>query len=198
MTNRTYIPPRRQVGGPAATPGARVPLRGLGTPPDCGPYYSQWGLPITTPAPGTITPPDQTAPPDNKERWHSFGSIVAPAPGTSLALITGASFTCPNGHQAKCVGLVVEYIGTGFVQGDATLLFYSLRLNGAQFIRDYAKIPNTLGDLSAGPWPVPAAIKLSPNDLLEVLVTVPGGSTIGTGGTNRVHGHILGYYWPNQ
>jgi hypothetical protein len=169
MTNRTYIPPRRQVGGPAATPGARVPLRGLGTPPDCGPYYSQWGLPITT-----------------------------PAPGTSLALITGASFTCPNGHQAKCVGLVVEYIGTGFVQGDATLLFYSLRLNGAQFIRDYAKIPNTLGDLSAGPWPVPAAIKLSPNDLLEVLVTVPGGSTIGTGGTNRVHGHILGYYWPNQ
>lgn len=196
MTTRTYIPPARQVGGPGR-PAVRVPLRGLGEPPNCGPYYSQWGLPITTPAPGTITPPDQTAPPDNKERWHSFNSIVAPAPGTLLAPIT--SFLCPNGHQAKCVGLVVEYIGTGFVQGDAvTGLFFSIRLNGAQFVRDYSSIPNTLGDLSAGPWPIPAAIKLSPNDLLEVLVTVPGGSVIGTGGTNRMHGHILGYYWPNQ
>jgi hypothetical protein len=183
--SRTYIPPSRQV--------RRTP--GIGEAPNCGPYYDQSVLPSTGAPPGTIAPPDQ-GPPDNKERWHSFNSIVAPAAGTSNALIT--SFLTPNGHQAKTVGLVVEYIGTGFVQGDPTLLFFSLRLNGAQFVRDYQRIPNTLGDLSAGPWPIPAAIKLAPNDLLEVLVTVPGGSTIGTGGTNRVHGHILGYYWPNQ
>jgi hypothetical protein len=182
---RTFVPPGRQLSR----------LRGIGEIPDCGPYADQMVLPSTQAAPGTISTGTNSTP-DNKERWHSFNSIVAPAAGTLNALIT--SFTCPIGHQAKTVALLVEYIGTGFTQGDATLLFFSLRLNGTQFIRDYQQIPNTLGDLSAGPWPIPAGIKLSPNDLLEVLVTVPIGSTIGTGGTNRMHGHILGYYWPNS
>lgn len=182
VTRRAVIPTGRQV------------LGDLGTPPDCAPYYKQRGLPGSAPA-GTIGATD-VAPPDNRERFHSFNSIVAPAAGTTNAVIT--SFTCPIGHQAKVVGILVNYIGGAWVEGDPTLIYFSLRLNGAQFVRDYSQIPNQLGDLAAGPWPVPGAIKLAPNDLLEVLVTVPGGSTIATGGTNRVHGHLLGWYWPNQ
>ena len=180
---RAYIGPRDRALGT------------LGEAPDCAPYYSQRSLPKTGTSAGQIGGPPGP-PPDNRERFHSFASIVAPAPNSSNVFIT--SFTCPQGHQAKVVGILVHYEGSGFVEGDATMLFFSLRLNGAQFVRDYASIPNTLGSLPSGPWPVPAAIKLAPNDLLEVLVSVPAGSPIGTGGNNRMHGHLLGYYWPNQ
>jgi hypothetical protein len=179
---RTYIPPRRQA------------LGSIGEPPACGPFYDQPTLPNNGVEAGAIGPPANPA--DSRQRFHRFNSIVCPAAGTSLALIT--SYTVPDGHRAFAVGLLLRYEGTGFVEGDATLLFFSIRLNGASFVPDYASIPNTLGSLTAGPWPLPGRLKLFAADLVEILVTVPGGSTIATGGTNRVHGHLTGYYEPNQ
>jgi len=177
--SRTYIPPR---------------LRGLAAPPNCDPYYKQPHLPLIA---GTAIGTPATNPPlmsDLRERFHKFASIVTPAAGSTNTLIT--SYTVPAGSLARVVGLLFFYQGAGFIEGDATLLYWSLRLNGAGYIRDYDVIPNTLGSLTSGPWPVPAGINLNAGDLLEVLVTVPGGSTITTGGTTRVHGHLLGYYWP--
>lgn len=179
MSTRRYIP-QSQRGG-------------LGTPPDCAPFYDQQHLPLVKPTIGA-PPVSGGPPPDQRQRFHAFDSIVCPAANTSNTLIV--AYTVPEGHQAKVVGLHVGYVGSGFVEGDEALLFFSIRLNGASFVQDYATIPNTLGSLTSGPWPVPAAIKLFAKDLIEILVTVPLGSTIGTGGTNRVHGHLVGYYWP--
>lgn len=176
---RTYVPRRRQM---------------MGEIPNCGPYYNQPVLPRNSP--GTIPPASSNPvePVDPRERFHKFNSIVTPAVGTSNALIT--SYTVPLAHQAAVVGLLVHYEGVGFVEGDATMLFFALRLNGAQFVSDYSSIPNTLGDLKAGPWPIPGRLKLFAGDLLEVLVSIPLASPIGVGGTNRCHGHLVGYYWP--
>lgn len=185
MAARSYIRPGRQLA-PA--------LGHLGTPPDCGPFYEQPSLPSQGVAAGSIAGPAN--PTDARQRFHRFASIVCPAAATSLALIT--SYTVPDGHRAFAVGLLVHYEGTGFVEGDATLLFFSIRLNGASFVPDYASIPNTLGSLTSGPWPLPGRLKLFAADVVEILVTVPAGSTIATGGTNRVHGHLTGYYEPNQ
>jgi hypothetical protein len=177
-TKRRYIPPSQ---------------RGIGTPPDCAPYYDQQHLPLVKPAIG-MPPGPGGPPPDQRQRFHVFDSIVAPAANTSNTLVVG--YTVPDGHQAKVVGIHVGYVGTGFVEGDEALLFFSVRLNGTSFVENYAVIPNTLGSLTSGPWPIPAAIKLFAKDLIEILISVPAGSAIGTGGTNRMHGHLLGYYWP--
>ena len=178
MSDRRYIPPSQ---------------RGMGAPPDCVPFYDQAHLPLVKPAIGTPQGPGGP-PPDQRQRFHVFNSIVAPALGTSNALVV--SYTVPEGHQAKVVGLHVGYVGTGFVEGDAALLFFSIRLNGTSFVENYSSIPNTLGSLTSGPWPVPAAIKLYSKDLIEILISVPLASTIGVAGTNRMHGHLVGYYWP--
>ncbi len=178
MKNRTYIP---------------ASARGMGAPPDCAPFYDQQHLPLVKPPIGTPQGPGGP-PPDQRQRFHAFSSIVAPAANTSLSQIV--SYTVPEGHQAKVVGLHVGYVGSGFVEGDVALLFFSIRLNGASFVENYASIPNTLGSLTSGPWPVPAAIKLFAKDIIEILVSVPAGSTITTGGTARMHGHLVGYYWP--
>jgi hypothetical protein len=170
----------------------------LGEVPACGPYYNQPGLPRVS-QPGSISP-DGTAPHDNRARFRQFNSIVAPAAGTSNAVIT--QYTVPDGHQSGVLGLMLQYVATvppgGFIQGDATVLFFSLRLNGAQFIRNYQTIPNTLGSFDSGPWPIPGKIKLFAGDLLEILATVPGGSGLATGGTNRLHGHLVGFEEPIQ
>lgn len=178
--SRTFIPPQS---------------RGLGAPPGCDPYYEQRHLPLV--APGPVGTPGATGAlsSDLRERFHSFASIVTPAANNLNQLIVG--FTVPASSQAAIVGIACFYVGTGFVEGDSTLLFFSLRLNGAGFIRDYQTIPNTLGGLANGPWPVPGKIKLNAGDLVEFLVSVPAGSTITTGGTTRCHAHMLGYYWPS-
>jgi len=155
-------------------------------------YTTQPHLPFRGPlgvAPGL--PP---TPKDERKRFHQFNSIVAPVAGSLLQTIT--VYTCPTGHEAKVVGLFCGYVGSGFVEGDATLLYFSIRLNGASYIQDYAQIPYTLGSLTSGPWPVPAGIQLAPGDTLEFLVSVPGGSAIATGAPNRCHGHFVGTYRP--
>jgi hypothetical protein len=160
----------------------------------CDVYQRQLVLPrVLGPGPAAAGAVNPSAP-SNRERFHAFNSIVTPAAGTTNSLVV--SFQVPSGHNCEVIGLLNFYSGTGFIEGDATLLYFSLRLNGAGFVRDYAVIPNTLGSLSSGPWPVIGKLKLVAGDLLEYLVTVPVGSTIATGGTNRVHSHILGYYWP--
>lgn len=169
----------------------------LGEAPACGPYYNQTGLPRIS-EPGSIAP--DTSNHDNRARFHVFNSISAPAAGAGATVIT--SYTVPDGHQSSVLGLLLYYIaatGTGnFVQGDATVLFFSLRLNSAQFVRNYQTIPNTLGSFDGGPWPIPGKLKLFAGDLLEILVTVPGGSGLVTGGSNRVHGHLVGFEEPIQ
>jgi hypothetical protein len=166
--------------------------RGLGTPPNCEPYYDQRSLPRRM-QPGAIAP---VAPldVDNFERFHAFGSIVCPGATGVATLVT--SVTIPTGNQGKVVGLICFYDGSGNVEGRASDLFFSLRVNGSQFVRDYQTIPNTLGSLSSGPFPIPRAIKLFGGDLLELLVTVPIASPIATGAPNRMNGHLVGYYWP--
>ena len=181
-STRTYIRPGRQA------------LGHIGEPPPCGPFYEQPSLPSHGVQAGSIGLPPN--PQDSRQRFHRFGSIVCPAVATSLTLIT--SYTVPDGHRAFGVGLLLRYEGTGFVEGDVALLFFSIRLNGASFVPDYASIPNTLGSLTSGPWPLPGRLKLFAADLVEILVTVPAGSTIATGAPNRVHGHLTGYYEPNQ
>lgn len=181
IPTRTYIPKSR---------------RALGEAPDCGPYQNQPGLPRIS-SPGTISP-DSPLPGDNRSRFHQFNSIVAPVAGTSNAVIT--QYTVPDGHQSGVFGLLLQYVATtppgGFIEGDATILFFSLRLNGLQFVRNYAVIPNTLGSFDGGPWPIPGRLKLFAADLLEILATVPGASPLATGGTNRLHGHLVGYETP--
>lgn len=179
--NRRYIPPR---------------LQGMGAPPPCDTFYDQPHLPLRNNPAGVVGPPMPGAPMDDqRQRFHAFNSIATPAAGTTNQLIV--SYTVPNGHDAKVVGLLVRYEGSGFTEGVSTLLYFSIRLNGTTFVQNYDVIPNTLGSLTAGPWPIPSAIRLSPNDLIEVLVTVPGGSTIVTG-TTRCHGHLVGWYAPQS
>ena len=169
----------------------------LGEVPACGPYYSQPGLPRVD-TPGQIQPAG--TPQDNRARFHQFNSIVAPAAGSPITLIT--SYTVPDGHHSGVLGLLLQYVAAvppgGFIQGDPTVMFFSLRLNGLQFVRNYQTIPNTLGSFDSGPWPIPGKIKLFSGDLLEILVTVPGGSGLATGGTNRFHGHLVGFEEPIQ
>lgn len=179
---RTYTPKRRQV------------LGSVGEIPNCEPYYDQPVLPRNTP--GSIPPASSNPvePQDTRQRFHRFGAVVTPAANTSFFQI--CEYDVPQAHQAAVVGLLVHYEGTGFVEGDPTLLFFSLRLNGNQFVSDYDIIPNTLGSLPAGPWPIPGRLKIFAGDRLEILVSVPAGSTIATGGTTRCQGHLVGYYWP--
>lgn len=190
MDSRTAVPRRRQMLGAAGAPAARAPIN------NCEPYLDQPVLPRNSP--GTIPPADSnpTEPQDTRQRFHRFASIVCPAPANVFTQI--CEYDVPLGHQAAVVGLLVHYEGTGFVEGDASLLFFALRLNGNQFVSDYNSIPNTLGSLPAGPWPIPGRLKIFAGDKLEILVQVPVGSTIATGGTNRVHGHLVGYYWPTS
>jgi hypothetical protein len=187
MSDRRYIPPKRQI---------------LGEVPPCDPYYDQRSLPRSS-TPGMLSIPAASGgggTSQTRERFHKFGSIIAPVAGTLNAPIT--SYTVPDGHQAAVVGLMLKYSPAtppgGFVEGDSTLLFFSLRLNGSQFVSDYDSIPNDLGDFLSGPWPLPGKLNLFAADLLEILVTVPVGSTIDVAGNNRFHGHLIGYYWPNQ
>ena len=180
LTVRTLVrPPRRQL---------------LGDLPNCAPYYDQLRMP-TALQPGQLAP----APPqDLRQRFHAFNSIIAPVAGTSLALIT--SYVVPAAHLASIVGIMLQYIGTPAPppEGDATQYFFSVRLNSVQMVPFWSNIPNTLGNFDNGPWPVPGKLNLFASDLVEVLVTVPGGSTIATGSPNRFHAHLLGYYWPNS
>jgi len=166
--------------------------RGVGAAPDCEEFYDQRHLPLVRP--GIGVPQAGGPPPDQRQRFHAFNALQTPAANTLNSVIV--SYTVPNGHEARVVGLLVNYVGTGFTEGIATLLYFSLRLNGSTMVQQYDVIPNTLGSLTAGPWPIPAAIRLAANDLIEVLVSVPAGSTITTGGTTRCHGHLLGYYKP--
>lgn len=179
MDTRTVVPRRRQV---------------LGSIPDCAPYYDQPVLPRN--APGSIPPASSnpTEPQDTRQRFHRFASIVCPAPAAVFTQI--CVYEVPLAHQAAVVGLHLNYIGGAWVQGDPAQIFFALRLNGNQFVSDYDLIPNQLGSLPAGPWPIAGRLKIFAGDRLEVLVQVPVGSTLATGGTNRVHGHLIGYYWP--
>ena len=164
--------------------------RGVGVAPDCGEFYDQPHLPLLRPGIGVPGGP----PPDQRQRFHAFNALQTPAAGTTNALVV--SYTVPNGHEGRVVGLLVSYVGTGFTEGIATLLYFSLRINGTTYVQQYDVIPNTLGSLTAGPWPIPAAIRLAANDTIEVLVTVPLASTITVGGTTRCHGHLVGFYRP--
>lgn len=175
MSNRTYVKP------------------GMGVAPDCGEFYDQPHLPVVRGAIGVPAAPGGP-PPDQRQRFHAFNALTTPAAGTTNSLIV--SYQIPVGHEGRVVGLLLRYEGSGFTEGISTLLYFSVRLNGSSFVQQYDVIPNTLGSLTSGPWPIPACIKLAANDLIELLVTVPGGSTITTGGTTKCHGHLIGYYRP--
>ncbi|TAJ99763.1 hypothetical protein EPO44_10200 [bacterium] len=105
------------------------------------------------------------------------------------------SYQVQEGYAAVLVGLVNLYSGTGYTQGTATLLTWKLRLDQTEDVQFYENILMDHGNL-ATPWPVPGGIRLKSGQLLELRVTVPVGSTIGVGGTNRNIGVLMGWEWP--
>jgi len=134
-------------------------------------------------------------PPQVSEYIHNRGSIVCPDAGTTDTVIT--SYRVQPGYAAVLTYVLFEYRGaTDPIQGDATSLYYSLRLDGSLFLRDFAQITTQLGSLTHGPYPIPGAIPLRAGQTVEGLVTVPAASGVATGDPNRVFCHLLGWQWP--
>src|SRR3989304_3594854 len=126
----------------------------------------------------------------NSQYIHRRAALVCPAAGTTDEPIV--DYTCPAGFRSVITQLVLPYIGSNPpVEGLATDLYYSLRLNSGDFVRDFAQGTTHLGPLDL-PYPVPDGIRLSAGNYLEALVTVPLTSGVATGGTNYVHAHLLG------
>ena len=136
--------------------------------------------------------------PKTAQYIHERGSLAVPDADGLFHVIV--SFTCQPGYAAAVSHLLVNFTGPGAppVEGDATSLFYALRVNSMYFPRNFGTINSSLGSLSHGPYPVPGAIRLKDGETLEGLGNVPIGSGVGTGAPNFVHCHLIGWQWPDR
>jgi hypothetical protein len=133
---------------------------------------------------------------------HRRGVLVVPAAAIAPAdptegIIT--SYTVPNGWLFLLTHILLQYMGATAAadfEGLETELFYTLRVDGRQFPDDFGTINTSLGGLSQGPYPISGGIQFSGGNLVELVVNVPSGSMIATGGTNRVFGHLIGWARP--
>lgn len=125
---------------------------------------------------------------------HLFvgSSIVCPAVGTTNTLV--AEYIVPAGFRAVITHVLNQYAGSGFVEGDEALLYWTILLN-SRSVRGFNQIAWSMGSLADGPYPVPWKIRLKATDILRYVVTVPAGSAIGTGAPNRVICHFVGGEW---
>jgi hypothetical protein len=133
--------------------------------------------------------------PQTGQHIHQRGSLVVPVAGTAATIIT--TYTVPLGFAALFTDVLLVYIGDAPpIEGDVSQLFYTLQLRGGQNVKDFEQVACTLGSLTNGPYPIRGGIGLVDGALLDALVTVPAGSPVGTGATNRVHAHLIGWEWP--
>ena len=135
-----------------------------------------------------------SVPTQNSDYVHRRGALVVPAPNNLNQLVV--SYRVPEAFEAVLTHLVFLFTGTtGPDPGDATQLYYSLRVNGSYMARDFAQVATSLGSLEI-PYPVPGGMLLSAGTLIEGLVSVPNASPISTGAGNYAHIHLLGWQWP--
>ena len=138
------------------------------------------------------TPYPWLFPPPAGKTVKKIGGIVTPAAGVLLSVVT--SYQVPEGHDAVIVGVFHTYVGSGFVQASPGSLLWYVRVDAA-VLPDFDAMSYDLGAIST-PWPVPSGIRLESGQLVEYLVSVPGGSPITTGGNNRNLAGLIGWEWP--
>jgi hypothetical protein len=124
---------------------------------------------------------------------HKRGSLVMPAPNNALQLIT--QYKVPTGQLATLTHVVLMYSGSGFIPGDATNLYFSLRLDSTYMLQDFEAVVTNLGSFEL-PFPIPGGVRLRAQQLVEALVTVPAGSPVSTGAGSYAHAFLIGYQWP--
>ena len=133
--------------------------------------------------------------PQTGQFFHRRAAIVAPAADGSENVIV--AYTVPKGFNAILTHLLVTYTGdTPPLQGVVTDILYAMRIDGTSYAKDFGEIVTSLGSFDSGPYPIPGGLEVGGNVLVELTVIVPAGSPIAVGGTNRVHGHLLGWEWP--
>lgn len=138
------------------------------------------------------TPYPWLFPPPAARTIRKVAGIVTPVAGTLLSLVT--SYQVPDGHDAVIVGVFHTYVGSGFVQATSAALLWYIRVDGA-VLPDFDAMNTDLGAIST-PWPVPSGVRLQSGQLVEYLVSVPGGSPISVGGNNRNLAGLIGWEWP--
>lgn len=119
---------------------------------------------------GFASGPPWIYPPDNFQGFDSANSILTPAVGAGDTVVL--SFKVPFGWDGVIRRLSHNYAGGGFLQGSGAII-WRLRING-QIVRNYDAITMEWGTIQQ-PRLIDG-IRIYSSQLVEYLVTVPGGS----------------------
>ena len=140
-----------------------------------------------------VQQPWVSMPPDG-EPFNSIGAIEAPAPSAGVLSVV-VSLRVGYGWEGIIKRFGHFYLGDAFIPGTGAIL-WSIRMNGARFLRGLANLDVPIGSLESGGWPVEGGFRIFSNDLVEYLVTIPAASPVATGNGNRVFAWLQGYLYP--
>lgn len=130
----------------------------------------------------------------NSRHVFAQGSLLVPATGPASVIF---NYSVQDGMRFSLRGIVFAFNGSGWAEGTATGLSFTLQVlaAGQRNVEGFANILTQLGSL-AQPYPILGRLEFAPNDQLQVTVQNGGGVT--TGPAQTVTAHLVGHQYPNS
>lgn len=130
----------------------------------------------------------------NSRHVFAQGSILVPGAGPASVIF---NYSVQDGMRFSLRGLVFAFNGTGWSEGTATGLSFTLQVlaAGTRNVEGFANVLTELGSLQQ-PYPILGRLEFAPNDQLQVLIANGGG--VATGPAQTVTAHLVGHQYPNS
>lgn len=129
---------------------------------------------------------------------HVLANASVPVPNGAGSFVTVVSFQVPDGWRFSLRGVVFGFNGTGWNQGTANGLSFTLVADsaGPRNVDFLQGVTTELGS-SLQPYPILGRLEFEPLDILSVVLTNVGG-VVAAGPPNSVYAHLVGHTYPNS
>ena len=122
-----------------------------------------------------------------------------PLPAAGAGAVQILTYQVPSGLRFSLRGIVFAFFGTGWNEGVAPGLSFTLQVQAAG-IRQVDFLNNVTTHLGSPdfPYPIMGRLEFAPLDILIVTVTNAVGSGIAAGPPNTAVAHLVGHTYPNS
>ena len=128
-----------------------------------------------------------------------FENGVIPLPDISGGSPVSAqviTYQVPDGWRFSLRGIVLDFIGSGWVEGSGDLVFnVEVQAAGIRNLEFLGNVKTVIGSRVDGPYPILGRMEFAPLDILVVNVT---NNAVANIGTQFVTAHLVGHIYPNS
>ena len=129
---------------------------------------------------------------------HVLANDAEPVPAHSGGTVNLINYQVPDGWRFSLRGIVFGFNGTGWNEGTATGLSFTLVCNSAG-PRNVDFLQNILTHLGSADQPYPILGRLEFEPLAQLYVVVENiGTVVAPGPPNTVYAHLVGHTYPNS